>query len=424
MAIKHTRDAIRLVILTFFLSSNAIILIHALVTTGRFRPGVPAFSPLVTLIISMVFIFWYLLELWEYFRHVYSRPGTRTGYLLFLVRVLPFIAAILLIPDSVHILMPMFLVVLIFYSVVVMPNWISFFFLFTGLFLQIVLAVYIPDPFRPPRRETGSIDLMFILYKIMNLLLIWLISYFLKRNRLQWHENEVLTRDLHRANRKLESYAVQVADAVVLEERTRLARDIHDSVGHTLTAASIQLAKAETYFSKDSAVSLASIKAARGCVREGLQDVREVIGPLRDDNGGIQLFARIRDLLSRVEPGPYTVDARLDGNQDRFNRAVLLAIFRFVQEGLTNILKHAAADSITIRVELKPEKAVLLLSDNGCGMDPATAAAGTGLRGLRERIALVRGTFQVDTAPGQGTRLSAVIPREPASLIGGEERES
>jgi signal transduction histidine kinase len=256
--------------------------------------------------------------------------------------------------------------------------------------------------------------------------LVYLIGYFWKRDRSRWEQNQQLNRDLQRTQEQLRKYAEQVADTVVLEERNRLSRDIHDSVGHNLTAATIQLSKAEAYFKREPATSLQALTEARNCIQEGMRDIREVLGTLNNETKDFDIFNQIRKLIDRLPEEHYKIDVTLEGNQLNYNRAVLLALYRMVQEGTTNILKHSQASQVEIGITLGKEKAVAFISDNGVGFyseDLQTAGRkhqNIGLEGLRERIGLVRGVLTIYSVPGEGTRLEAVLPREPTVFINGE----
>ncbi len=363
------------------------------------------------------------MELYEFSRRRYGLEKPAENYLLLSVRILPFLLAFIADPRSLTFLLPMFFVVFAFYSAIYFGSRTSIFLLFVILVSQILSELYIIDPFRPPDKQ-WDVDLFFLVYKVMNALLVWLIAFFWKQDRLSWLQNQELTDNLRSTQKQLRLYAEQVAETVVLEERNRLARDIHDSLGHNLTAASIQLTKAESFFRRDPDTAMKALTDARGCIQEGMRDIREVLASLSAKGEGFDIFAQIRRILERLPSERFSTKVCLEGNQHDFNRAVLLAVYRLVQEGITNILKHSGADQVEVMVMLGEDRLSAVVQDNGCGFDPSTqerdSSAGLGLEGLRERIGLVRGTFHVFAVPGEGTRLEAEIPREPSSHIGGD----
>lgn len=416
------RDYTRLVILTFFLSSGGVLFIRRLTYA-------PLSSPLTVAAVSSAFSFWFLVELYEFFslrRRTPLRERPATGYLLFFVRILPFPAAFLADSRAMSLLLPMFFVVFAFYSAVYFGNRSSIALLLFILLVQILCELLIPDPFRPPRNREEEIDLFFLVYKVMNTLLVWLIAFFWKQDRLRWQQNQDLNANLRRTRDQLRRYAEQVAETVVLEERDRLSRDIHDSLGHTLTAASIQLTKAEAFFDRDPESARRAVSDARSCVHEGMRDIREVLGNMGEDPGA-DLFSRIRALVERLPRDRFDTALTLEGDQQGCNRAVLLAAYRLVQEGITNILKHSGADKAEIAVSFASGLVRVSVRDNGAGFDTAqagTAGRGTGLQGLRDRIELVHGTFRVESSPGKGTAVEAVMPAEPSALIGWKDEGS
>ena len=428
---KQYRDYTRLVILTFFLSSGGVLFVRRLLWSlapHRSHMALPL-SPQAFVLISAGFFFWYLVELYEFFRWNYQVENLLLHYLLFGLRVLPFFLILAVIPRAYSFLLPMLFVVLAFYSCIYFDTRIAVLLLLLLLFLQVGSDLFIIDPARPPSDQNRQVDFFFLIYKVMNSLLIWLIAFFWKRDRLRWRKNRELTEDLQDTKQQLRKYAEQVAETVVLEERTRLARDIHDSIGHTLTAASIQLTKAEAYFDRDPHTALQSVVEARGCIQEGMRDIREVLGSLSSEAGEFKLLEQIRKLAERLPPEHFHTELQLSGDQQGYNKAVLLAVYRMVQEGVTNILKHSGADHVKIRIDLDKDRVHASIGDNGSGFEPFPSAGGDdrsrpdpgslgfGLEGLRDRIGLVRGSLRIETASEKGTLLEAEIPREPAALI-------
>lgn len=417
-----------MVILTFFLSSGCVLFIRRIMWSfAPHRPPLlPQFSFFTLSLITTAFFFWYMVELYEFFRWNYEVRSYFLHYSLFVFRILPFFLVIGFEPRAYHLLLPMFFVVLAFYSCAYFDTRIAVLFLIFILLLQVGSELFFTDPARPPDEQNRQVDFFFLIYRLMNSLLIWLIAFFWKRDRLRWRQNRELTEDLQQTQSQLRKYAEQVAETVVLEERTRLARDIHDSIGHTLTAASIQLTKAEGFFSRDAETALHALIEARGCIHEGMRDIREVLGTLNSNTGEFDLLDQIRKLTERLPRDRFKIDLQLSGDQRGYNKAVLLAVYRMVQEGITNILKHSGAKHVEIRVKLGKEMIRASVRDDGRGFKLAAGDRpghsdfenlGFGLEGLRDRIGLVRGTMKIEAAPDQGTVLEAEIPREPAALI-------
>jgi signal transduction histidine kinase len=105
------------------------------------------------------------------------------------------------------------------------------------------------------------------------------------------------------------------------------------------------------------------------------------------------------------------------GEEDGYGTAALTALHRAAQEGLTNALRHARASQVSVDLRLAEDGARLTVADDGRGFAPAETTAGFGLTGMRERVHLVAGSVDIDSAPGRGTRLTVLVPRG-----GGDER--
>ncbi|MEV0897029.1 sensor histidine kinase [Actinoplanes sp. NPDC049802] len=199
----------------------------------------------------------------------------------------------------------------------------------------------------------------------------------------------------------------RVAELSAASERNRLARDIHDSVGHHLTAISVQLAKAEAFRDRDQQVADRAVADARRAAGRALREVRESVGTLRAEP--FSLAAALFALVEGLHDADFRVvldvgDAELDQG-----RAGSEALYRVAQEALTNARRHAGADLVRVVIRRGDDGAVLEVEDNGQGFAPDTAVGG-GLSGMRERLAVLGGSVRVESSPGQGTRIVASLP--------------
>lgn len=241
-----------------------------------------------------------------------------------------------------------------------------------------------------------------------------------KRNRLQ---TEQLLRDLEDSHRQLRIYANQVAALATTEERNRIARDIHDSLGHYLTVINIQLEKAIVYRDKDSLEADASVHHAKHLANEALADVRQSVGALRNTSEAFSLTSSLSDLIETIKRGSqFLINLQIKGDENGFSKQSLLTLYRVVQEGLTNVQKHAQATQVSIQVELDEQEARLVIVDNGRGFNPAMIEQTQmnnhyGLRGIRERLELVQGLLKLESSPNQGTSLFVTVPKDPLTLL-------
>ena len=194
-------------------------------------------------------------------------------------------------------------------------------------------------------------------------------------------------------------------------ERRRLARELHDETGQALTSILLGLAAVERSESAEAADAAAA--ALRELVVETLQNVRRLAVELRpsalDDFG---LEPALRRLGQTVREGgelDVQVEARLGAQ--RLPADVETALYRIVQEALTNVVKHADARHVSIVLTRKQASVLVMIEDDGRGFDPTRpSVAGLGLQGMRERVELLDGSFQVEAAPRTGTTLIVELP--------------
>ena len=194
-------------------------------------------------------------------------------------------------------------------------------------------------------------------------------------------------------------------------ERRRLARELHDETGQALTSILLGLAVVERAESAEEAHAAAA--DLRRLVVETLQDVRRLAVELRpsalDDFGLEPALRRLGQSVREAAALDVQVEARL--GSERLPPDVETALYRIVQEALTNVVKHAGADHVSILVTRKPSSVLVMIEDDGRGFDTGeTRAAGLGLLGMSERVELLDGTFQVEAEPGAGTTLIVELP--------------
>lgn len=225
---------------------------------------------------------------------------------------------------------------------------------------------------------------------------------------------EALLEEVRAAHRALAASARQAAELAALQERTRLARDIHDSLGHHLTAMGIQLEKALVFAERRPAEALQATRDAKRLADEALDDVRRSVGVLRGAQGVFRLGPALERLAATVRDlGGLDVRLRVTGSEHGYRPQTLLALFRAAQEGLTNVQRHAGASRAHLHVDLGEVQASLCLEDDGRGLSARASRPSTyGLLGLRERLEPVGGHLRVQNREEGGTRLDVHVPRE------------
>ncbi|MGB3768167.1 MAG: sensor histidine kinase [Phormidesmis sp.] len=226
---------------------------------------------------------------------------------------------------------------------------------------------------------------------------------------------------LQQANQNLRQSAQEIEKLAMDQERSRIARDIHDSLGHSLTALNIQLESAIKLWDKDPEKSRKFVGESKRLGSQSLQSVRQSVAALRQDPlAGETLEAAIAHLLKDLQNSsahPVDLSITQDIQLSRPLSASLNTIlYRIVQEGLTNIVKHAGASRIHVQLVCSEAIVTLTLEDNGAGFDPAQARTGFGLQSMRDRAQSTGGTFTVTSSTAQssgistGTRIQVSLP--------------
>jgi signal transduction histidine kinase len=225
-------------------------------------------------------------------------------------------------------------------------------------------------------------------------------------------EVERLAAELTQANDTLRQYAAKIEELATAKERNRLAREIHDSLGHYLTVINVQLEAARALIENRPGAAEAAIGAlskAQTLAQEGLADVRRSVAALRaGPTDERPLPEAVRALVDEWRAGGVEAALAVMGQPRRLPPQVELTIYRAAQEGLTNVRKHADASRAEVALDYsQPERVRLAVQDNGRA--GRLAAGGFGLLGLRERALLLGGEVRAG-ASGQGFVLEVVLP--------------
>ncbi|MFC3821844.1 sensor histidine kinase [Planomonospora venezuelensis] len=216
---------------------------------------------------------------------------------------------------------------------------------------------------------------------------------------------------LEESNRRLAAYSAQVAELSAAAERNRVARDIHDDLGHHLTAVVVLLEKATAFRDRDPAQAQRALDDAHRSARRALEDVRHSVRTLRAGPAPFRLSTALADLVDgQADDGRVAVTLEFTGDESGYGVPTLTALYRAAQEGITNARRHASATRVSVAVAFDESGARLTVADDGTGLPPGRE--GFGLLGMRERAELVGGRVDLDSGPGTGTRLTVTIPRE------------
>ena len=212
----------------------------------------------------------------------------------------------------------------------------------------------------------------------------------------------------YRSRQKAVALAQEVELLAADLERTRIARDIHDSLGHTLTSLDVQLELAQQLYKRSSEKLQPAIDTAKLLASQSVQEVRRAVATMREET--FDLNKALPQLLDSFASNPdLTVRSKIDLPQLPLQANHQL--YCVVKEGLENIRKHSQAQVIQLKGYASADRVTLELEDDGIGFDLIKPTQGFGLRGMQERVQLMGGNMRLETTPGQGTRIQVEVPR-------------
>ena len=228
------------------------------------------------------------------------------------------------------------------------------------------------------------------------------------RNVSAMHAAEQRLKESHAQLRQLSTHR----EAMREEERKRIAREIHDELGQQLTALRMGLSLLRLQFGEGQSLLVERIQILMGRIDEIIQVVRNVATALRPSSLDMGLTSALEWLVSEFSNNTGITcrlrapEARLELDDERAT-----AIFRVIQESLTNVARHAQASRVDIHLECSTEHVLIKVADNGKGFDPGQLPKGTlGMLGMHERGHMLGGTVTIDSTPGQGVCVQVCIP--------------
>lgn len=227
-------------------------------------------------------------------------------------------------------------------------------------------------------------------------------------------ESQTLLAELQGAHRQLQIYATQAEELAATRERNHLARELHDSVTQTIFSITLTAKSVDILLEQDLEQAKAQLEHLQALAQSALAEMRALIFELRppavEDEGLVPALRKHAAALQSRDG--LAVELRLEGERrlsgDRERR-----LFRIVQEALNNIAKHAQTDRAVVTLTMDNGRVSLLIEDEGTGFDPTAVEpdqATMGLASMRERTEMMGGTFEVESRPGEGTRIRVEIP--------------
>ncbi len=212
------------------------------------------------------------------------------------------------------------------------------------------------------------------------------------------------------ANEKLREYALRIENQATLEERNRIAREIHDSLGHSLTVLNLQLETALKLWQVNPVKAQSFLKRAKELGSETLHDVRQSVStmrvyPLREQSLDSAISALIEDCRHSTNI-KFDCDIQIS---HRMADEVNTAIYRIIQESITNICKHAQATEVKLQLSVTLAHLHLLIQDNGIGFNLSQNTTGFGLQSMRDRTLAIGGDFNIESSLGCGSKIKVDV---------------
>jgi len=220
---------------------------------------------------------------------------------------------------------------------------------------------------------------------------------------------EQLMVTLEEANVQLAAYATQAEELAMTQERNRLAREIHDNLGHYLTIVNVQIEAAKVVMDSDPSRALDALNKAQELAQKGLVQVRESVAALRESPvSNRPLSEAIASLVQEAQSSGIITEFKVAGEPQPLENKAALFLYRAAQEGLTNVRRHAHASRVDVLLDFQCSEVCLEVKDNGVGA--ADTVGGFGLLGIRERMQLLGGRVEISTGVGKGFCLTACAP--------------
>jgi len=279
--------------------------------------------------------------------------------------------------------------------------------------LDSLLFLSFPRPF--PFRDRPLPFLGIIVFRTLTFLLI---SYVIVRLSSELRRQNI---ELEQANRQLISFTATSEKLAISRERNRLARELHDTLAHSLSAVAVQLEAAKSLWESDQKQAQTMLEHSLILTRNGLNEARRAIqalrtAPLEDLGLGLALKNLATSTVERVG---LALDFLIPPDPPALPPDVEYALYRIAEEALINVTQHAGAKSVSLHLDREDQHLVMTIHDDGSGFDinQVSDQEGYGLRGMRERAEAIGGHLEIESRLGQGTTVRLVLEESHDSSI-------
>ena len=281
-----------------------------------------------------------------------------------------------------------------------------------SIYLALILIIVVVSLYKSSYIQIISTILLFL---ILYILLSYIQKlYFSKEVSEKLYDKLRISEEkLKEANKELEIYSHSIEELTLLKERNRISREIHDSVGHALTTAIIQLSAMEALGEKQSPVFKEMAGNLREFISDSFQDVKRAVNELKpDEYENYQGILRLQDACKNFEKlSGVKVNIRISKEQWSLSTKQLQNLYRITQECLSNSLRHGKATEVNVVMSFTNNDFVLSFKDNGIGTS-AIKESGIGLRSIKERAFEINGFAQMKSEKNEGFFVKITVPRE------------
>ncbi|MBJ9987333.1 MULTISPECIES: sensor histidine kinase [Paenibacillus] len=264
-------------------------------------------------------------------------------------------------------------------------------------------------------------------FDFLSFVLLGLVLYFFIRSRMERrriHElNERHLKELQEAYEQLQDASATAMQYAVLEERARIARDIHDAVGHSLTSLIVQMQALRYMIKQDPVHAGDTLEEMLSVARQGLQNIRESVHALAGDRSFSGMTA-LKSLLIRMEAtAPISYNFQADINDEDLTTETYETLFRVLQESVTNVIRHSNATQVEVNLSGGHHKITMIIRDNGTLNGEQGINEGFGLKVMRERLEEKGGSLQYRIPESGGFEIAAALPAEDRPRPEAERRD-
>lgn len=281
-------------------------------------------------------------------------------------------------------------------------------YIYAGIIIIIATSISLGN-----NKEAGFIN--FIIISGLYILLSYISRLYSTKLEAQklYDKLKVSEEKLIEVNKELEGYVDSIEEITLLKERNRISREIHDSVGHALSTAMIQLTAMEAIAEKENSAIKDSIKKLRNFINDSFQDVKRAVRELKPDQyENYKGILRLQDVCKNFQRMTgIEIKVIISKGQWNLSTKQVSHLYRITQEVLSNSLKHGKASTIKVIMNFTDSEFIISFSDDGIGTDKIVES-GVGLKSIKERAEEIEATVDMRSASGKGFFVKIVVPKE------------